>query len=133
MSQKSSKFHGTFDWAPILTYHLEELMGTKLRAPFQRKKGRDLFDFWFVLKHHEIDLQNVVKTFHHYLDKQGIQVSRAQFEQNLIEKASSPSFVDDIRALLSPEVEPQWNLAEGLSLLKDQLFPCLNGEAWKGS
>jgi predicted nucleotidyltransferase component of viral defense system len=126
----SSWFQGN---APILTYHLEELMGTKLRALFQRKKGRDLFDFWFVLKHHQIDLKNVVKAFHHYLDKQGIQVSRAQFEQNLIEKASSPGFVDDIRALLSPEVEPQWNLTEGLSLLKDRLFPCLTGDAWKGS
>jgi predicted nucleotidyltransferase component of viral defense system len=115
----SSWFQGN---APILTYHLEELMGTKLRALFQRKKGRDLFDFWFILKHHQIDLQNVVKTFHHYLDKQGIQVSRAQFEQNLIEKASSHSFVDDIRALLSPEVEPHWSLEEGLKWYETNYF-----------
>lgn len=118
--------------APILTYHLEELMGTKLRALFQRKKGRDLFDFWFVLKHHQIDLQNVVKTFHHYLDKQDIQVSRAQFEQNIIEKASSPNFVDDIRPLLSPEVEPQWSLEEAFKMVRHQLFPSLTGEPWKG-
>ena len=45
----------------ILTYHLEELMGTKLRALFQRKKGRDLFDFWFILKHNDIDLPSVVE------------------------------------------------------------------------
>lgn len=119
--------------APILTYHLEELMGTKLRALFQRKKGRDLFDFWFVIKHHQIDLQNVVKTFHHYLDKQSIQVSRAQFEQNLIEKATSIPFIDDIRALLSPEIESQWNFEEALSMMKDKLCPCLTGETWKGA
>ena len=115
----------------ILTYHLEELMGTKLRALFQRKKGRDLFDIWFVLKHHKMNLKNVVKIFHHYLDKQGIQVSRAQFEQNIIEKATSTGFVDDIRPLLSPEIESQWNVEEALSIVRDQLFPCLTGEAWK--
>ncbi|MFI5342811.1 MAG: nucleotidyl transferase AbiEii/AbiGii toxin family protein [Chlamydiales bacterium] len=108
----------------ILTYHLEELMGTKLRALFQRKKGRDLFDFWYVLKNHEIDITNVVKIFNHYLNKQGLQVSKAQFEQNLLEKASSPKFIDDIRDLLSPEIEPHWNLGESLSMVQNKLFPC---------
>jgi predicted nucleotidyltransferase component of viral defense system len=28
----------------IGTYELKELLGTKLRARYQRKKGRDLFD-----------------------------------------------------------------------------------------
>ena len=32
----------------IITYRLEELMATKLRALYQRRKGRDLFDLWFV-------------------------------------------------------------------------------------
>jgi predicted nucleotidyltransferase component of viral defense system len=31
--------------ASILTYHLDELLGTKVRALFQRKKGRDLLSF----------------------------------------------------------------------------------------
>ena len=30
--------------AKVLTYDLDELLGTKLRALYQRKKGRDLFD-----------------------------------------------------------------------------------------
>lgn len=117
----------------ILTYHLEELMGTKLRALFQRKKGRDLFDFWFILKHNEIDLPSVVKIFNHYLDQQDIRVSRAQFEKNLIEKASSPHFVDDIRSLLSPEIEPQWSLEEALAMVQNRLFPCFPGDTWKAN
>jgi len=32
--------------ASILTYHLDEFLGTKVRALYQRKKGRDLFDLW---------------------------------------------------------------------------------------
>src|ERR1700722_2645359 len=53
----------------ILTYHLEALMGTKLRALFHRKKGRDLFDFWFILKHNYQDQPSVIKLFNHYLDQ----------------------------------------------------------------
>jgi len=32
--------------ASILTYHLDKLLGTKVRALYQRKKVRDLFDLW---------------------------------------------------------------------------------------
>lgn len=33
----------------ITTYQLNELLGTKLRALYQRKKGRDLFDLYVAL------------------------------------------------------------------------------------
>ena len=32
--------------AELTTYHFEELLGTKLRALYQRKKGRDLYDLY---------------------------------------------------------------------------------------
>ncbi|CAN5474868.1 hypothetical protein BH23ACT9_BH23ACT9_02170 [soil metagenome] len=35
--------------AEVLTFQPEELVATKLRALFQRKKGRDLFDLWVAL------------------------------------------------------------------------------------
>jgi predicted nucleotidyltransferase component of viral defense system len=35
--------------ADLITYTLEELLGTKLRALYQRRKGRDLFDLWLGL------------------------------------------------------------------------------------
>lgn len=38
---ESSWFNGSCE---ITTYQLEELLGTKLRALYQRRKGRDLFD-----------------------------------------------------------------------------------------
>ena len=40
-------FSGT---AEIPVYHLDELLGTKLRALHQRRKGRDLFDLWVALR-----------------------------------------------------------------------------------
>lgn len=33
----------------IPTYELSELLGTKMRALYQRRKGRDLFDIWFAI------------------------------------------------------------------------------------
>lgn len=115
----------------ILTYQLEELMGTKLRALFQRKKGRDLFDFWFILRNNDIDVFNVVKIFNYYLEKQGLKVSKKELEENLLEKINSPRFVEDIRALLSPEIESLWSSEEGLAMLKTQLFPCLSSDQGK--
>src|SRR6185312_1319592 len=41
LSVRSRWFTGVAD---ILTYSIDELMGTKLRALYQRRKGRDLFD-----------------------------------------------------------------------------------------
>jgi len=44
---QSSWFTGS---CMITTYKLEELLGTKLRALYQRKKGRDLYDLYKALK-----------------------------------------------------------------------------------
>lgn len=33
----------------LQTYCLDELLGTKLRALYQRRKGRDLFDLWYAM------------------------------------------------------------------------------------
>ena len=49
----SSWFKGACE---VLTYELAELTGTKLRAVYQRRKGRDLFDLWkILLMHPELD------------------------------------------------------------------------------
>ena len=53
-------FTGT---SSVQTYHLDELMGTKLRALYQRRKGRDLFDLWLCLSRNLVDPARVVKCF----------------------------------------------------------------------
>jgi predicted nucleotidyltransferase component of viral defense system len=49
MGYKKIPFKVQSEWfngqCEITTFHLEEIMGTKLRALYQRKKGRDLYDF----------------------------------------------------------------------------------------
>ncbi len=128
-SVDSSWFSGESE---ILTYQLEELMGTKLRALYQRNKGRDLFDFWFALNNSKLDIPNVLKVFHHYMEQQGLRVSRAQFEQNLHEKITSRVFLDDSYPLLRGEESSQWDPNIAYAMIQSQIISQLSGDAWKG-
>ena len=80
---ESRWFTGSSD---ITTYELDELLGTKLRALYQRKKGRDLFDLATALEHTAVDPARIVGAFSDYMDHDGHHVTRAMFEQNLIGK-----------------------------------------------
>ena len=114
----------------IRTYQIEELLGTKLRALYQRKKGRDLYDLWLALTSLEIDDQKVVKCFDRYLDHSGISVSRAEFEQNLRAKLDDPAFLDDMDPLLPAGLEYKTTIAG--ALIQERLITKLRGNPWKG-
>lgn len=89
--------------AKVVTYELEELLGTKLRALYQRKKGRDLFDLAMAFKAFpNLDRTKVIKCFLQYLHHQGLSVTRSEFEKNLAAKAADPAFTEDILPLLAP-------------------------------
>jgi hypothetical protein len=88
--------------ARILTYELEELLGTKLRALFQRKKGRDLFDLSEALASFaSLDAGKVVACFSRYLENDGRRVTRTEFEENLAEKIEDEVFLADAPPLLA--------------------------------
>ena len=59
------------DWftgrCEVLTYELDELVGTKVRALYQRLKGRDLFDVYTALVSGELDLDRVMTAYDRYL------------------------------------------------------------------
>ena len=82
--------------AKILSYELEELLGTKLRALYQRKKGRDLFDLALALETTEVGPKRIVEAFVEYMKREGKRVTRAQFEQNLAGKFRSAQFAADL-------------------------------------
>ena len=52
----------------ITTYHLDELIGTKIRALYQRKKGRDLYDLQIALQQKDINVDNVLKCYNAYME-----------------------------------------------------------------
>lgn len=117
--------------AEISTYHLDELLGTKLRALYQRKKGRDLFDLWAASRNASVDAQRLVNCFQRYLENDGLRISRAEFEANLHEKLSDPDFGRDLAPLLAFGVK--WNQMEAANYLLSEILPLLPGEPWKGS
>ncbi len=90
--------------AQVGTYALEELLATKLRALYQRKKGRDLFDLHLGLRTAGVRPDRILEAFHVYMDREGSRVSSLEFEGNLDEKLSSGVFGDDIRPLLRPDL-----------------------------
>jgi predicted nucleotidyltransferase component of viral defense system len=88
--------------AEVLTYEPEELLGTKLRALYQRKKGRDLFDLSEALTHlPQLDVEKVVACFARYLENEGLRITRGQYERNLAEKLEDRVFLGDVPPLLT--------------------------------
>jgi predicted nucleotidyltransferase component of viral defense system len=91
----------------ILTgYELEELLGTKLRALYQRRKGRDLFDLYWAMVHRNVDAEKVIRCYKKYIefsvDKPPTQ---KQFLSNMEEKILMKEFTDDVYLILKKGVE----------------------------
>ncbi len=100
--------------AEILTYTLEELLGTKIRALYQRKKGRDLFDLWYVLSKEKLSDEKIIKAFNQYMKSSGKTVSQKEYIRNIEAKLKDNEFVEDTIGLLRPEIdydiEKAWNI-----------------------
>jgi len=120
-------FNGSVE-LPI--YHLDELLGTKLRALYQRKKGRDLYDLWLALTTADADSDRIVECFQSYMSHGGSSVSRAQFEANLADKLGSAAFLEDIRVLIPPDVV--YDPIAAAAVVQRELIEKLPGDPWKG-
>ncbi len=125
---ESPWFAGTAD---IVTYSINEILATKLRALYQRRKGRDLFDLWLCIQNNMVDAAEVVRCFCAYMQSEHHPVSRAQFEQNLHEKAGDQAFLADITPLLAGQVN--YDSSGALDLVGRTLIDSLPGEPWAGS
>lgn len=87
--------------AIVTTFSAEELFATKLRALYQRRKGRDLFDLW-MSRELEPDYKKIVGLFREYMKHNKKNIHRDLLTQNLDEKMKDQSFLDDVTALLVP-------------------------------
>lgn len=98
--------------AEVTLYKPEELLGTKLRALYQRKKGRDLFDLYYALENLEVDTDKIIECFYTYMYHEDNKAPTArEFELNLEEKMEDNEFNGDIVALLRPEIEYDQDIA----------------------
>ncbi len=88
----------------IPTYSLDELLATKVRALYQRRKGRDLFDIWYANARAEITPREIVRLFGMYMRRAGFKVpTPVEFARNLSAKQAS-GVLDEVRPLLRPGI-----------------------------
>ena len=127
-SVDSRWFSGTAD---VRVYALDELLGTKLRALYQRKKGRDLYDLWRGLAEPDVLAERIVACFVRYMAEGGTPVSRAEFEENLAAKLVDAAFALDIMGLLPTGAV--YDAAASGALVGAEIIARIPGDAWKGA
>ncbi len=104
----------------ITTYYLDELLGTKLRALYQRKKGRDLFDLYYADQHVELDYDKIILCYNEYMNcVVGKPPTQKEFLLNMELKMKSTQFSGDMEGLLSPNM--QYNQDEAFEWLIEAL------------
>lgn len=114
---QSEWFNGSAD---IITYEIDELMATKLRALYQRRKGRDLFDVWYVVKQKLVDLNRVFEIYAKYCAKDNTHIRGEDFLKNLVLKKNHPDFQSDMSPLLP--IELHWNFEEAYQFVVDNVI-----------
>ena len=114
----------------IRSYELDELLATKMRALYQRRQGRDLFDLAIAFRAPSVDADRIVAAFLKDMEHDGRTITRAQFEANVSIKLNDPQFIADISPLLAADHE--WNAETSARVVLSRLIQRLPGEPWKG-
>ena len=109
--------------ATLPIYSTTELLGTKLRALYQRRKGRDLFDLWHAHQAGVLDAPAVADTFASYMKAENHPVSSAEFALNLTAKMKHAGFLSDVSPLLRPGI--LFNSAEAHDWVQAYLIPLI--------
>ncbi|MBW2610074.1 MAG: nucleotidyl transferase AbiEii/AbiGii toxin family protein [Deltaproteobacteria bacterium] len=89
----------------ITTFALEELLATKVRALYQRRKGRDLFDLWYGLTEGRADALKIMKVFKEYMKAEGHVIKGSDYMKNIEAKMKHPGFIGDVTPLLPADVD----------------------------
>jgi predicted nucleotidyltransferase component of viral defense system len=117
-SIENSWFSGSCE---LTTYALEELLGTKLRALYQRKKGRDLFDLYKALTITDADPEVIIRCYKRYM---GFSVSQPptykQFILNMESKMINPEFLEDMNNLLHPD--EIYDIQKAYRIVKEEII-----------
>ena len=105
----------------ITTYYLDELLGTKLRALYQRRKGRYLFDLYKALTMQSVNIENVICCYREYISfVVDNPPTQKEYLQNMELKIQDSEFLDDINLLLQPN--NNYNPLEAWELVRKKLI-----------
>lgn len=108
----------------VTSYCLEELLGTKLRALYQRRKGRDLFDIYHAHTLLQPDPIKIIEAFQNYIARQEVRISRSDFEANLSNKMVDVGFTSDMNPLLRTDIE--YNIDQAFQIVMNEYLPLLD-------
>lgn len=105
----------------VLTYQLEELIGTKVRALYQRRKGRDLFDLYQALTKTNLNIPSVIDCYRKYMEFVVDHVpTQKEYLLNMEDKMSDDEFLGDTVQLLRPELE--YDPIEAYEVVKKEIL-----------
>lgn len=117
-SMENSWFSGNCE---LTTYALDELLGTKLRALYQRKKGRDLFDLYKALSTTDADPKVILRCYRRYMNFSVSQPpTYKQFILNMESKMADPDFSEDMDSLICPD--ETYNIKEAYQIVKERII-----------
>lgn len=105
----------------LTTYTLNELLGTKLRALYQRKKGRDLFDLYKALSITDVDPEVIIRCYIRYMEFSVSQPpTYKQFILNMESKMIDPDFLEDMRSLIRSD--ENYDIQEAYRIVKEKII-----------
>ena len=105
----------------VLTYQLDELVGTKLRALYQRRKGRELYYWYKALTTSDINIDNVLACYQKYMEFVVDHIpTYKEFIINMEDKMQDDEFLGDTMQLLRPDEE--FNPQEGYEVVRTLLL-----------
>jgi predicted nucleotidyltransferase component of viral defense system len=104
----------------ITSYLFEELLATKLKALYQRSKGRDLFDLWYALKGGNIDGSKIISAFRKYVEADKANIPKEVFKNNVLKKLEDPDFLNDTVPILRPGIK--YSPFEAYEFVREQLI-----------
>jgi predicted nucleotidyltransferase component of viral defense system len=108
--------------AKIRTYNINVPLGTKLRALYQRSKGRDLFDLDYSRLNIELNSDEIIHCFKEYttFSTGHKPPSKKEFLLNIEEKEQNLNFTGDMEALLRTEIT--YNQKKAFTWLKKEIL-----------
>ena len=104
--------------AYVKTLEVEELIASKIRALYQRSKGRDLYDIYLALYHLHIDVDRVLEAFPIYKPEN---LTRELLLSNFELKMNDNQFLNDMNNLLRSDAPEYDAYSAGKNIKKDLL------------
>ena len=113
------------------------MIATKFRALLQRNKGRDLYDLSYALEvFTNLDTDRIIDLFNRYLALSNLTISKAQAQERMFAKLANPSFLTDIRPLVSAEQAENFTprtTQDAIRRVFETLISRLRGDDWENT